>query len=55
MPEMITLKLPKKDVESFLRVVGDIRFIQKAEQGDEEVTKGGFKTLAHLRKKYRIH
>lgn len=55
MEEMVTLKLPKKDVESFLRVVEDIRFIKEAEKGDEEINKGKFKTLDVVRKKYRIH
>lgn len=52
---MVTLKLPKKDIESFLRVVEDIKFIKEAEKGDEEVNKGKFKTLNQVRKKYRIH
>ena len=52
MEEMITLKLPKSDVEAFLRVVEDIRFIKEAEKGDKEIDKGRFKTLARLRKKY---
>ena len=55
MPEMMTLKLPKKDVETFLRVVGDIQFIRAAEKGDEEISKGRFKTLAQLRQKYKHH
>lgn len=42
MEEMLTLKLPKKDVESFLRVVDDIKFIREAKKGDEEITKGRF-------------
>jgi len=55
MEEMITLKLPKRDVESFLRVVEDIKFIKEAEKGDEEISKGRFKTLNQLRKRYTIH
>lgn len=55
MEEMITLKLPKKDIESFLRVVEDIRFIKEAEKGDEEIAKGRFKTLEQLRESYKIH
>lgn len=55
MEEMVTLKLPKKDVESFLRVVEDIRFIKEAEKGDEEISKGNLKTLTQIRKKYKIH
>lgn len=53
MSEMITLRLPKKDVETFLRVLEDIQFIKDAEQGDEEISKGKFKTLDQARKKYR--
>ena len=52
--EMITLKLPKDDVDAFLRVVEDIKFIKEAEKGDKEIEKGKFKTLAQLRKKYRV-
>ena len=55
MGKMITVKLPKEDVEAFLRVVEDIKFIKEAEKGDEEINKGRFKTLDQLRKKYRIH
>jgi len=55
MEEMITLKLPKRDVDSFLRIVEDIRFIKQAEKGDEEINKGKFKTLTQASKRYRIH
>ncbi len=52
MEEMITLKLPKNDLEAFLRVVEDIRLIKEAEKGDNEIEKGKFKTLEQVRKKY---
>ncbi|MCS4541159.1 MAG: hypothetical protein HY929_02360 [Euryarchaeota archaeon] len=55
MEEMVTLKLPKKDVEAFLRVIEDIKFIEEAESGDEEINKGKFKTLDQIRKKYGTH
>ena len=55
MAEMVTIKLPKKDLKSFLRVVDDIRFIKQAEKGDEEISKGKYKTLNQLRKKHRVH
>lgn len=55
MEKMITLKLPKKDVEAFLRVVEDIKFLKEAEKGDEEISKGKFKTLNQIRKKYKSH
>ncbi len=55
MEEMVTLKLPKKDIESFLKVVEDIRLIREAEKGDEEISKGKFKTLQKMREKYSIH
>ena len=55
MAEMVTIKLPKKDLKSFLRVVDDIRFIKQAEKGDEEISKGKYKTLNQLRKKYKVH
>lgn len=51
----MTLKIPKSDVEAFLRVVEDIRFVKEAEKGDEEISKGKFKTLEQVRNKYRIH
>lgn len=53
--DMVTIKLPKKDLEAFLRVVDDIKFIEKAEKGDEEINKGKFKTLDQIRKKYSVH
>ena len=52
MGKMLTMKLPKEDVEAFLRVVEDIKFIGEAEKGDEEIGKGKFKTLGQLTKKY---
>lgn len=55
MEEMVTLKLPKKDIESFLKVVEGIRFIREAEKGDEEISKGRFKTLHQVREKYSNH
>ncbi len=53
--DMVTIKLPKKDLEAFLRVVDDIKFIEKGEKGDEEINKGRFKTLDQIRKKYNVH
>jgi len=50
--EMITLKVPKSDVDAFLRVVEDIKFIKEAEKGDKEVRKGKFKTLNQIVEKY---
>ena len=55
MDDMITLKLPRGDVEAFLRVVEDIKFIKEAEKGDKEIDKGKFKTLHELKKKYSSH
>jgi hypothetical protein len=52
MTEMITFRLPKDDVEAFLRVFEDIKFIKEAEKGDKEIDKNKFKTLDQLRKKY---
>lgn len=52
MDEMITLRLPKSDVEAFLRVVEDIKFIKEAEKGDAEIDKGKFKSLSQLKKKH---
>ena len=49
---MITLRQPKNDVEAFLRVVEDIKFIKDAEKGDKEIEKGKFKTLQQLRKRH---
>lgn len=53
MEKMITLKLPKSDVDAFLRVVEDIKFIKEAEKGDEEIEKGKYKSLDELRKKHK--
>ena len=53
MEKMITLKLHKSDVDAFLRVVEDIKFIKEAEKGDEEISKGKFKTLDEVRKKHK--
>ena len=49
MEETITIRLPRKDVDSFLRVIEDIRFIKEAEKGDEEISRGKFKRLEHLK------
>ena len=54
MEDMITLKLPKSDVEAFLRVVEDIKFIKEAEKGDKGIDRGKFKTLDQLKKKYMV-
>lgn len=54
MEEMVILKLPKKDVEAFLRVIEDIKFIGEAESGDEEINNGKFKTLDQIRNKKKI-
>ena len=55
MESMVTLKLPKRDVESFLRIVEDIRFIREAEEGDEEISRGKFKTLKQVKKMHAFH
>lgn len=55
METMVTLKLPKKDVESFLRIVEEIKFIREAEEGDEEISRGKFKTLEQVRKMHASH
>ena len=54
MGKMITMKLPKEDVAALVRVLEDIRFLEKAEKGNEEIDKGKFKTLGQLKKKYKI-
>ena len=55
MTEMITLKLPKQDVEAFLRVLEDVELIKEAEAGDKEIEAGRFKKLEDLEKKYENH
>lgn len=55
MQKMITLKIPEEDVDAFLRVVEDIKFIKQAEKGEDEINKGKFKTLEQVKKKYSIH
>jgi len=52
MEDMITLRLPREDVEAFLRVVDDIKLVKDAEKGDKEIDTGNFKTLDQLKKKY---
>jgi len=54
MEEMVTIKMPKRDMDSFLKVVEDIRFIKEAEKGDNEISSGKFKTLNSLKKKHGI-
>ena len=51
MRKTITLRLPKSDVEAFLRAVQDIKFIREAENGDKEINSGRFKTLGQLKNK----
>ncbi|MBI2232514.1 MAG: hypothetical protein HYU56_01230 [Candidatus Aenigmarchaeota archaeon] len=55
MGKMITMKLPKEDVAALVRVLEDIRFLEKSEKGEEEIDKGKFKTLDQLKKKYKIY
>ncbi len=55
MSKMVTIQMPKEDIEAFLRVVDEIRFIKEAEKGDKEIDEGKFKTLDQIRKKYNIH
>jgi len=52
---MLTLSIPKSEVDVFLKVVEDIKFMREAEKGDEEISKGKFKTLEQIREKYKIH
>jgi len=51
---MITIKLPKSDVDAFLRVIEDIKFIKEAEKGDGEISKGKFKMLDQIKKSHGI-
>jgi len=53
MEEMLTLRLPRKDVDTFLRVVEDIEFIKEAEEGNKQIDAGKFKTLQQLKEKYQ--
>ena len=55
MAEMITIKMPKEDMEAFLRVVEDIKFIKDAENGDREIEEGEYKTLEEVKRKNGIH
>lgn len=55
MEEMVTLKLPKKDIDAFLRVLEDIKFVKEAEKGDDEISRGKFKTLDDVKNKYGLH
>ncbi len=55
MEPMVTVKLPKKDIESLIRIMEDIKFIREAEKGDEEISKGKFKTLSQLKKMHASH
>ncbi|MBI1974158.1 hypothetical protein HYS54_05065 [Candidatus Micrarchaeota archaeon] len=54
MAEMVTIQLPKKDVESLLHIVEDLRFLEAAEKGNGEISAGKFKTLKQVRAKYGI-
>ena len=55
MTEMLTLKMPKEDVETFVRVLEDIELIKEAETGDKEIEEGRFKKLEDLEKKHKDH
>lgn len=54
MDEMVTVKLPKRDIEALMRIVEDIEFLGEAEKGDKEIEKGNFKTLEDAKKKYGV-
>lgn len=47
---MVMMKIPKKDVQAFLRVLKDIAFIQEAERGDTEIERGRFVALEKMKK-----
>lgn len=55
MTEMLTLRMPKEDVEAFIRVVEDMELIKEAETGDKEIQEGKFKKLEDMEKKYKNH
>lgn len=48
----VTIKLPKRDVKALIRVLEDIKFLEKAEKGYQEAKKARFKTLEQLEEKY---
>lgn len=52
--EMVTIKLPKSDVEALLNIVDDIRFLQKAEEGMKEIKACNFVTLDEMMKKHNV-
>ncbi len=54
MEEMVTLKIPKKDVHALLRIFEDIQFLEKAEKNHQEMKKGKFITLGEFRKKHHL-
>lgn len=51
----VTIKLPKRDVKALIRVLEEIKFLEKAEKGYQEAKKGRFKTLDQLEEKYKNH
>ena len=55
MQEMLTVRIPKEDVEAFIRVVEDMKLIKEADAGDKEIEEGRFTKLEDLGKKYSDH
>ncbi|MEM3085595.1 MAG: hypothetical protein QXT68_00435 [Halobacteria archaeon] len=50
--ETVTLSLPKKEVEVLLKVLDDIRFLEKVERGERQVRAGKYLTVEEFRRKH---
>lgn len=54
MEQMVTLRMPKKDMEALLRVMEDMKFFKEAEEGSEQIKKGKYITLEDLERKHHL-
>ena len=54
MAERVLISLPKKDVEALMKIMEDIRFIEKVEKGIEEIKEGKYINYEDFKKKHKL-
>ena len=54
MAERVLISLPKKDVEALMKIMEDIRFIEKVEKGREEIKEGKYINYEDFKKKHKL-
>ncbi len=52
--QMVTVQLPQEDIEALLRITSELRFLEQAERGLEEIKQGKFVTLDEFKRKHHL-